>query len=66
MGNQTAGLWIKFGHRKLHTCKDAFDSWLEAKEAPKHYDAAFLGFAKKWATPNATWILPRHVSLKSN
>ena len=31
-----------------YTCKDAFDSWLEAKEAPKHYDAAFLGFAKKW------------------
>ena len=40
--------------RKLHprldpyACKDAFDSWLESKEAPKHYDAAFLGFAKKW------------------
>lgn len=32
-----------------YTCKDAFDSWLEAKDAPKHYDAAFLGFAKKWA-----------------
>mgnify|MGYP003376028797 CR=1 FL=1 len=31
-----------------YTCKDAFDSWLAAKEAPKHYDAAFLGFAKKW------------------
>lgn len=31
-----------------HICKDAFDSWLEAKEAPKRYDAAFLGFAKKW------------------
>ena len=32
-----------------YTCKSAFDAWLEAKEAPKHYDAAFLGFAKKWA-----------------
>jgi hypothetical protein len=31
-----------------YTCKDAFDSWLEGKEAPKHYDAAFLGFAKQW------------------
>lgn len=31
-----------------YTCKDAFDAWLEANEAPKHYDAAFLGFAKKW------------------
>ena len=31
-----------------YTCKDAFDSWLESKEAPKHYDTAFLGFAKKW------------------
>ena len=31
-----------------YACKDAFDSWLEAKEAPNRYDAAFLGFAKKW------------------
>lgn len=31
-----------------YACKDAFDSWLEAKEVPKRYDAAFLGFAKKW------------------
>ena len=31
-----------------YACKDAFDSWLEAKEAPKRYDAAFMGFAKKW------------------
>ena len=31
-----------------YACKDAFDAWLEAKEAPRSYDAAFLGFAKKW------------------
>lgn len=31
-----------------YACKDAFDAWLEAKEAPRHYDRAFLGFAKKW------------------
>ena len=31
-----------------YICKDAFDAWLEAKEAPQRYDAAFLGFAKKW------------------
>lgn len=31
-----------------HACKDDFDAWLEAKEPPRHYDQAFLGFAKKW------------------
>ena len=31
-----------------HACKDDFDGWLEAKEPPRHYDRAFLGFAKKW------------------
>jgi hypothetical protein len=31
-----------------HACKDDFDAWLEAKEPPRHYDRAFLGFAKKW------------------
>ena len=35
-----------------HACKGAFDAWLEAKDAPKHYDAAFLGFAKKWVKGN--------------
>ncbi|MCB1780295.1 MAG: replication protein [Candidatus Competibacteraceae bacterium] len=32
-----------------YACQDAFDTWLEAKEHPKNYDKAFLGFAKKWA-----------------
>ena len=31
-----------------YACKGAFDAWLEAKEAPRSYDGAFLGFAKKW------------------
>lgn len=32
-----------------YACKADFDAWLEdGKEPPKHYDAAFLGFAKKW------------------
>ena len=31
-----------------HACKDDFDGWLEAKEPPRDYDRAFLGFAKKW------------------
>lgn len=35
-----------------YACKAAFDAWLEAKEAPKHYDGAFLGFAKKWGKDN--------------
>ena len=31
-----------------YACKGDFDAWLEAKEPPRHYDRAFLGFAKKW------------------
>jgi hypothetical protein len=32
-----------------YACKADFDAWLdEGKEPPRHYDAAFLGFAKKW------------------
>ena len=31
-----------------YACKDAFDVWLETKEAPRSYDKAFMGFAKKW------------------
>ena len=31
-----------------HACKGDFDGWLEAKEQPRNYDRAFLGFAKKW------------------
>ena len=31
-----------------HACKDDFDGWLEAREQPRDYDKAFLGFAKKW------------------
>lgn len=35
----------------VYACKAAFDVWLESPniEQPKHYDAAFLGFAEKWA-----------------
>jgi hypothetical protein len=36
-----------------HACKDDFDAWLEAKEPPRHYDRAFLGFAKKWVKGKA-------------
>ena len=31
-----------------YACKDAFDAWLDSKEQPRSYDAAFLGLAKKW------------------
>lgn len=31
-----------------YACKGDFDAWLEAKEPPRSYDKAFLGFAKKW------------------
>ena len=31
-----------------HACKDDFDGWLEAREQPRDYDKAFLGFARKW------------------
>ena len=31
-----------------YPCKNDFDAWLEAREPPRHYDQAFLGFAKKW------------------
>ena len=31
-----------------YACKGDFDGWLEAKEQPRNYDKAFLGFAKKW------------------
>ncbi len=31
-----------------HACKDDFNGWLEAREPPRDYDKAFLGFAKKW------------------
>lgn len=31
-----------------YACKGDFDAWLEAKEPPRHYDRAFLGFARKW------------------
>ena len=34
-----------------YACKAEFDDWMERmkKSAPKNYDLAFLGFAKKWA-----------------
>ncbi len=31
-----------------HACKDDFDAWLEAREQPRDYGKAFLGFARKW------------------
>jgi hypothetical protein len=40
--------------RELHPrsnpydCKMDFDAWLHGKPCPQSYDAAFLGFAKKW------------------
>ncbi|MDD5272406.1 MAG: plasmid replication initiator TrfA [Methylovulum sp.] len=33
-----------------YNCKSDFDKWLEGKTAPRDYDIAFLGFARKWAT----------------
>lgn len=32
----------------VYACKSAFDAWLDGKDAPKNYQKAFLGFAKKW------------------
>lgn len=31
-----------------YACQADFDAWLDGKPAPRSYDAAFLGFAKKW------------------
>jgi hypothetical protein len=34
-----------------YACKDDFDAWaasLAPEKQPRHYDAAFLGFARKW------------------
>ena len=36
-----------------HACKDDFDGWLEAREQPRDYDRAFLGFARKWVKGKA-------------
>ena len=36
----------------LYACKAAFDGWTEnlpPEKQPRHYDRAFLGFAKKWS-----------------
>jgi Plasmid encoded RepA protein len=35
----------------LYACKAAFDAWaagLAPEKQPRHYDAAFMGFAEKW------------------
>jgi len=32
-----------------YACKSDFDMWLHGKPNPQSYDAAFLGFAAKWA-----------------
>ena len=31
-----------------YACQDEFAAWVHDKEPPRNYDAAFLGFAKKW------------------
>ena len=42
----------KFSHLyprlNAYDCKTSFDEWLKGKKNPQNYDAAFLGFAKKW------------------
>lgn len=32
----------------VYACQADFDEWLEGKEKPKNYQAAFIGFSKKW------------------
>ncbi|BBL77361.1 plasmid replication initiator TrfA [Methylomagnum ishizawai] len=32
-----------------YACQADFDAWVYSKPIPRSYDAAFLGFAKKWA-----------------
>lgn len=32
-----------------YACQADFDAWMHSKPTPRSYDAAFLGFAKKWA-----------------
>lgn len=32
-----------------YACQADFDTWLQGKEPPRNYAAAFLGFAKTWA-----------------
>lgn len=39
------GLYPRFDP---YVCKTDFEIWLTEKTLPKNYDAAFLGFAKKW------------------
>ena len=36
-----------------HACQTEFDKWLEGRTTPRSYDAAFIGFAKKWAGKQA-------------
>jgi len=31
-----------------YACKADFDFWAQGGKAPRHYDAAFMGFAEKW------------------
>ena len=32
-----------------YACQTDFETWVQHKERPRNYDAAFLGFAKSWA-----------------
>lgn len=38
-----------FPRLDIYACQGDFDAWLVNKKAPKNYQKAFLGFAKKWA-----------------
>ncbi len=31
-----------------YACQNDFETWVQRKEPPRNYDAAFLGFAKSW------------------
>ena len=44
-----------YPRKDVYACEADFRYWLENSpkaEEPKNYDQAFLGFAKKWATPD--------------
>ena len=44
-----------YPRKDVYACEADFRYWLDMSpeaEEPENYDAAFLGFAKKWVTPD--------------
>ena len=45
-----------------YVCQSDFDAWIQDKEPPRHYDAAFLGFAKTWIKRQSLTDQPQPIS----